>query len=94
LLTVKALRRELVRVKEAIDGAHSCIEIMVARSECLKRQELRNLDQKYGPRTAWIYVVAPYKFIKTKRNTKKRASRIERYTSALEAGFERNGKGS
>ena len=29
------------------------------------------------PKTAWIYVVAPYKYIRTRRNTKKQASRIK-----------------
>jgi hypothetical protein len=94
LLTLKALRRELGRVKEAIDNANSSIEVIVARSKCLKEQELRDLEQKHGQKTAWIYVVAPYKFIKPRRSIKKQASRIGRYMSALEEGYERSGRGS
>ncbi len=94
MLTLKALRRELGRVKDALDGANSCVEVIVVGSECLRKQELRDLEQKHGTKTAWIYVVAPYKYIRTRRNTKKQASRIKQYMCALEEGYERSGKGS
>ena len=84
LLTLKALRRELSKIKEALDTASSSVEFVIARSECLRKQELRDLEQKHGLKTAWVYIIAPYKYTKLRKNTKRQASRIDKYTCALE----------
>jgi len=74
-----------------IQAKNRRVEVIVVESECLKKQRLRDFAQEYGSKSAWIYVIEPYKYTKRRKRTKKQVSRISEYLSALEEGFGRSG---
>ena len=94
MLTVKSLAREIRKAQDLVDARFSKIEVITASSECHKKQQLKDLEQVYGTKTGWIFIIGLYKYTKIRKNTSQRRSRIQKYMSAFEAGYIRSGKGS